>query len=219
MTQRRNRVAAATVAALALGGAALAAASPATAHMPKDTRTTTLLPLNNSGTHGYARATVRGNTLDVKVNVNDAVAAMPHAQHIHFGEKARHECPTSKDAGQDFRLSTVDGQPAYGPIAASLTTRGDTSPQSGLAVDRFPVANAQGDYRYLRKNIEVSKELARAVMAGQGVVVVHGVDYNGNGKYDFEGAGVSELTPGQAGEKGVLPAEATDPASCGVLHR
>jgi len=40
---------------------------------------------------------------------------------------------------------------------------------------------------------------------------VHGVDYNGNGKYDFS-QGKSDLDPS-------LPAEATDPALCGVLRR
>lgn len=39
--------------------------------------------------------------------------------------------------------------------------------------------------------------------------MIHGVDYNNNGRYDFEGGGTSELAP--------VPAEATDPAACGVL--
>ena len=38
-----------------------------------------------------------------------------------------------------------------------------------------------------------------------------GVDYNGNGMYDFASAGKSDLDPS-------LPAEATDPALCGVLR-
>jgi hypothetical protein len=37
------------------------------------------------------------------------------------------------------------------------------------------------------------------------------VDYNGNGMYDFKSAGKSDLDPN-------LPAEATDPATCGVLR-
>jgi len=41
-------------------------------------------------------------------------------------------------------------------------------------------------------------------------VVVHGVDDNGNGQYDMAGAGASELNP-------AVPAEATDPAACGLL--
>jgi hypothetical protein len=41
------------------------------------------------------------------------------------------------------------------------------------------------------------------------VVVVHGIDYNGNGKYDAV-LGQSELDP-------KLPQEATAPALCGPL--
>ena len=53
--------------------------------------------------------------------------------------------------------------------------------------------------------------MTRAIKSGKGVIVIHGVDHNGNGTYDFEGAGASELDP-------TLPAEATDPALCGVLR-
>ena len=43
----------------------------------------------------------------------------------------------------------------------------------------------------------------------------HGIDVNGNGEYDIEGAGVSTF----AENLGVpdVPEEATDPASCGVV--
>ena len=44
---------------------------------------------------------------------------------------------------------------------------------------------------------------------GQAAIVVHGVDYNKNGKYD--GATKSDLDPS-------LPTEATDPALCGALN-
>lgn len=53
--------------------------------------------------------------------------------------------------------------------------------------------------------------IAEDVAAGDAVVVIHGIDYNHNGKYDFRGAGKSELDP-------ALPAEATDPVTCGVLR-
>ena len=42
-------------------------------------------------------------------------------------------------------------------------------------------------------------------------MVVHGVDDNGNGQYEMAGAGASELNP-------AVPAEATDPAACGLLR-
>ena len=104
----------------------------------------------------------------------------------------------------------AEGVPAYGPIRKSLTTRGDTSPDSALAVDRFPTT-PNGTEHYDRR-INFSKAaVARAIQNGKGIIVIHGVDYNGNGQYDFEGAGTSEIDPS-------LPAEATDPAICGVLR-
>ena len=48
--------------------------------------------------------------------------------------------------------------------------------------------------------------MTRAIKSGKGVIVIHGVDHNGNGTYDFEGAGAGKLDP-------TLPAEATDPAA------
>jgi len=92
----------------------------------------------------------------------------------------------------------------------SLTTRGDTSPASALAVKRFPTT-PRGVEHYDRKT-RTSHAVARAIKHGDDVVVIHGVDYNNNGKYGFDSAGASELDPKQ-------PAEATDPAACGVLRR
>jgi hypothetical protein len=59
--------------------------------------------------------------------------------------------------------------------------------------------------------VGTAKQIGDAIRAGEGVVVVHGNDYNGNGGYDFEAAGASELLA-------AAPAEATDPTLCGVLH-
>lgn len=56
----------------------------------------------------------------------------------------------------------------------------------------------------------MTEELAQDIVAGESVVVVHGVDHNGNGVYDAGDRGVSDLDPS-------LPGEATDPALCGVL--
>lgn len=167
-----------------------------------------LLPLNTSGAFGSARAEFTApRKARVHVHARRLAPGLPHAQHIHFGEQARNECPVAADAGADHRLTTTDGAPAYGPVVTSLTTRGDTSPDSVLAVDRFP---AERRLAYERRITFDSGTVARAVRNGKGVVVIHGVDYNGNGEYDFE-AGASELDPD-------LPAEATDPAVCGVLR-
>jgi hypothetical protein len=168
-------------------------------------------PLNNSGARGHVHVTFKGKRAKVDIDAYGLTKGMPHAQHIHYGEEARHECPSVfDDTNNDHRLNVAEGLPAYGGIAKSLTTKGDTSPASGLAVDRFPTT-PKGTEHYNRTISFKEKDVRRAVARGEGVVVIHGVDYNGNGKYDFDGAGKSELDAS-------LPAEATDPALCGVLR-
>ena len=149
-------------------------------------------PLNNSGVTGRAETHVRHRRLDVQVRAQGLAADLPHAQHIHFGAQARHECPAiADDANGDFRLTT-------------------SGPGSVLAVDRYPTA-PEGEVHYMRTT-RTKESVARGIRRGNAVVVIHGVDYNDNGEYDFDSAGASDLDPS-------LPAEATDPAACGVLPR
>lgn len=168
-----------------------------------------LNPLNHSGAHGHAVLQKDGRTLDTKINSRGLAPNLPHAQHIHGMAQAISECPTlAADDNGDGLVNTVEGLPSYGPIAVSLTTRGDTSPDSALAVSRFPVANSDGAVNY-KRTFGVSAKVARNL--GDFAIVQHGVDLNGNGVYDFE-AGPSELDPS-------LPQEATIPANCGVINR
>jgi hypothetical protein len=172
-----------------------------------------LSPIEGSGVHGSGHAEVEfnheGQIDEFELRANGLLAGAPHAAHIHFGEQARHECPTlADDTNGDGHLTTTEGLPGYGPIVLSLTTMGDTSPASALAVDRF---SAGGSFDYERNGLFPTDDgVAEAIAAGKGVVVIHGVDYNDNGMYDFD-AGVSELDAS-------LPTEATDPAMCGVLE-
>ena len=166
--------------------------------------------MNNSNAAGEARVVLDGRKAHVRVEARRLAKNLPHAQHIHFGKKAQNECPgLGGDKNNDFRITTAEGQPAYRPVRVSLTTRGDTPPASVLAVTRYPTAE-KGTYDYER-TMKVGKNVARGIRNGNAVVVVHGVDYNANGAYDFDSAGASELDPS-------LPAEATDPALCGVLR-
>lgn len=191
------------------GLSAHAAGGVATPSLGSTDTKATLHSLNNSGATGISTVTVNGRKIDVSVDAKRLLKGMPHAMHIHFGAQARHECPTVRDdSNSDHRLNTVEGLPAYGPVKVSLTKHGDTSPKSTLAVNRFPTA-PEHQIHYDR-NIGIGKKLAHAIANGKAVVVIHGIDYNHNGKYDFS-AGKSDLDPS-------LPAEATDPVACGVLH-
>ena len=168
-----------------------------------------LKPLNHSGASGHADLTKGHGKLKVNIHSEGMAPELPHAQHIHGMAQAISECPTlAADQNDDGLINTAEGLPSYGPIAVSLTTRGDTSPASALAVSRFPVANADGDQSYSRR-FDASRKVRQNL--GDFAIVQHGVDLNGNGKYDFEAAGASELDPS-------LPQEATIPANCGVIN-
>ena len=210
------------VAAPVLGFAALfAVAGPAAAAEGSANADLKSIVVNDVGGSGKAMAEISGTTLSFTLAAQGLLDKAPHAAHIHFGADARHECPTAADnkgaaiadptnpeTEPEKHLTTAEGLPAYGEIVVSLTKTGDTSPDSGLAVDRFAVGAA---FEYSRGDVQVSEDVAKAIVAGQAVVVVHGVDHNGNGEYDMPVRGASELDA-------TLPGEATDPALCGVLN-
>ncbi|WP_338704022.1 hypothetical protein V2W30_39685 (plasmid) [Streptomyces sp. Q6] len=203
--------------ALAAVPAALAlAAVPAGAHTGHtaasgsgDTYQIDLASLNNSGAKGTAMLMLDGTRLTVKIEASGLVPGQPHAQHIH-GSTDGHDfhCPdASADKNKDGIVTTAEGLPVYGDINISLTTKGDTSKKSGLAVDRMPVADKSGKLSYER-TITVSQEVADHIKDLH--VVQHGIDPNHNDKYDF-GKGKSELDP-------KLPQEATAPTDCGMVQ-
>jgi hypothetical protein len=69
------------------------------------------------------------------------------------------------------------------------------------------VANEDGILTYGR-TFGVPSNVAERL--GEFAIVQHGVDLNGNGAYDEEAAGPSDLDPS-------LPQEATIPANCGRI--
>jgi hypothetical protein len=118
--------------------------------------------------------------------------------HIHGGTG---NCPPASAAqlfnGHQFISASV-GDKFYGGVVASLTQRGDTSPVSHLASSLYP---AVGNIRYTR-TFTLGPGIATEIRDGLAVIVVHGIDYDGNRTYDnFLGRG----------------AEAAAPALCGAL--
>ncbi|MEU5288883.1 hypothetical protein N7925_03195 [Streptomyces sp. CA-278952] len=165
------------------------------------------IPTSKVTGSGTAMVHLKGNQATVTIKTQGLLADAPHAQHFHIGAKG--QCPPASAAKQhngQLSLNTTDGLPFYGKIGASLTTTGDTgADHSALAVDRFPKGAA---YTYHR-TITVDDETAKSLRAENAVVVVHGIDFNGNGTYDNV-LGASDLDPS-------LPSEATNPALCGPL--
>ncbi len=151
--------------------------------------------------------------VQVKVEASGLAPGLPHAMHLHGvpGDQADLGCPGPAQAGSDGVVTVVDGIPSYGSILASLTTRGDTSPSSALALDRFPVADETGHLSYSR----TFRNEAALADAGTVQVVIHGIDFDGNGAYAFNAddpysARGSSLNPS-------IPLEATVPVLCGGI--
>ncbi|WEH34078.1 LPXTG cell wall anchor domain-containing protein [Streptomyces sp. AM 4-1-1] len=209
-----NKIAATALAALTVAGTTLALAPMASAggtgtDSGNGVFTTTLnpVPTNHVTGSGTARIHLKGNEATVTVDAKGLLGGVPHAQHIHIDGQGR--CPTPADAGTHNghrSMSTSDGMKAYGMIGTSLTTNGDNSPTSALAVTRFPMGSS---FHYERTQM-VTDKVADSIRKHNAVIVVHGIDYDGSGKFTNV-LGASELDP-------KLPQVATAPALCGVLR-
>ncbi|MEW2143323.1 hypothetical protein AB0869_10960 [Micromonospora vinacea] len=202
---------------LAVPAAALVLAFPGVAYADESVQVQ-LQDLNETGATGTATLTATsGGDLKVMIRSKGMTPNSPHAQHVHGAANGiDFHCPDkSADANGNGYVSTEEGLKMYGDIFISLTTTGDTTKASGLAVDRMPKADAKGNLSYERTipaadlpegTIEHLKDLH---------LVQHGIDANKNGKYDMEALGESTFAK-SIGVNGI-PAEATDPATCGMV--
>ena len=187
--------------------AASAVNKPTTAEPAGDKLTGALapVPLNHVTGAGDIAMRLDGTTLTVTVDAHGLVDGK-HAMHIHAG--ARGVCPPASAAKRHnghLAISTVDGVPFYGPPVTALTTKGDTSPKSILAFNRFLSGSA---VRYTRK-IELTDVVAANIRKQDAVVIVHGIDY------DHDGAYGNVLDRSDLDRS--LPGEITAPALCGQI--
>lgn len=164
--------------------------------------------LNGSGVDGDVAVVIDSSTMSITLSAESLSADLPHAMHVHFDPAQPSECPDLDefDVDGDALLTTAEGVPAYGPVQFALTVDGDTSPDSGLALDRFAIADTDGMLTYAR-DIEVSDPNMLAGM--QVAVVIHGMDIDESGEYDGDLA--SSLDPS-------VPLEATIPVACAVVE-
>lgn len=211
--RRKATCAAAAMVALPLFAPAVALAAP-----PQGPVEVQLTPLN--GTAGFGRATLTPTPdggLRVQTSTNGLVPNQPHAAHLHgMLDGSDFTCPTPQaDTNGDGFISTPEGLPPYGPIMISLTTSGDTSMDSGLTLDRFPIADPTGTVTYDR-TIPASELPAGTIENLENLVVVqHGIDVDGNGQYNLNSPlGESQFAASMG--KNQVPAEATFPANCGT---
>jgi len=167
------------------------------------------IPTNRVTGTGQASVILKPNNVAefaVTTNGLDYNDSLVHPFHIHTGGKG--ECPPASAArphNGHMTISTTDGIKYYGPPALALTTRGDTTPASILAFSRY----LTGGTLHYSRTITLPADVAKRIREDNGVVVVHGTDYDHSGIY----SGVldrSELNKG-------VPGTATAPALCGPL--
>ena len=195
--------------------AGLSLAGVATAHSGPESYGAKLAPVphnpaSDGGSEASARSrlALRGTRLDVRLKARGLSPKLPHAMHIHGKDHPEiAQCPRAdRRAGgvSDDLIETVDGLVDYGPIQVSFTTRGDTSPSSGLALDRFASAKDNGKLSY-RRTVTVPREVADHLDDKH--IVIHGHDINGDGAY---GGPITALG---------APLEAELPVACGEIAR
>lgn len=135
-----------------------------------------------SNVTGQVRMFLAGRTLTASIHASGLTPYLPHAMHIHGVLGDANVCPpASADTSGDGFVSLEEGAPFYGPIKVSFTTSGDTSPSSGLVLERFPRADASGNLNY-KRTFTIPKAVAKDL--AQLHVVVHGLDINASGTYD-----------------------------------
>ncbi len=216
MTPRRRTFMASTIGKFTIGLAVLAAvigvtgAPAAYAVTGQHSYQAVLKPLNKSNDTGNSTVVLTANNNGTfTVRTTGSSPALAHAQHIHIG--GTNSCPDiSADKDKDGLINTTEGDPSYGPIEISLTTSGDASKASGLAVDRFPTADANGNVTYER-TFPLPEGITQDMVA-KGVIVTHGVSEITGDKAKYDGEKKSDIPGSEA-----LPLEATIPATCGKL--
>ncbi|MEO7754866.1 MAG: hypothetical protein ABIS35_15795 [Terracoccus sp.] len=151
--------------------------------------------------------------LQVTVEAWGLAPNLPHAMHLHGvpGDAVDKGCPGPAASGDGKVVTVVDGIPFYGGILTSLTSTGDVSPVSALALDRFATADASGHLFYQRTLTSADGY----DNAGTVQVVVHGIDFDKSGTYAFNSANPYSSRSSSLGAG--IPLEATIPVLCGGI--
>lgn len=195
------------------GGAAVLAAtafSPAVSAQSAASGTSyqvNLTQQNKSGASGTATITVNGNNVVVTVRGNGFSPNIAHATHLHIGGQAACPSPTA-DTNKDGYVDTKEAEPFTGPMKVTLSTSGDTSASSGLAIDRAPKADGKGALTYNR-TFTLPSGVTPASLS-KATIDIHGITSLFGDKAKYDGDKKSELD-------NKVAFETTVPAACGQL--
>lgn len=163
---------------------------------------------NKSGASGTATVTVSGNNILVTVRGNGFSPNIAHPTHLHIGGQAT--CPSpAADTNKDGYVDVKEAEPFTGPMKVTLSTSGDTSASSGLAIDRAPKADSKGALSYNR-TFALPSGVTPASLA-KSTIDIHGITSLFGDKAKYDGDKKSELDS-------KIAFETTVPAACGQLN-
>ncbi|MFP5489158.1 MAG: hypothetical protein ACLGHQ_12735 [Acidimicrobiia bacterium] len=152
----------------------------------------------NSQASGWTAITVLPNgNVKVQVEATGLAPNLPHLMHLHDVLDGPSDCPapTSGDV-----VTVLDGLPSYGPIQLGLDTQVADADGTVSYSAQFPADTPIGDGTL-------------ADIAGFAQVVVHGIDFNGDGEY-----AIDPDDPFASQESSIVagaPLELTAPVLCG----
>jgi hypothetical protein len=174
-----------------------------------NTFTSLLLPANNSGVLGAARAVFDevAGTVTLDFRATGLTPGQEHALHIHgFSDDRPSLIPNALlEADRDGFVEDLEGEGVVGPVLLALTADGTVS--DATAIGNFPVADASGaldlstTYQF---NLSDPGELARYTdlrdrFTGR-ELQIHGMNVSAG-----VGAGTPNEVDGTAGYKAALP--------------
>lgn len=182
---------------LAVPALALAVAGTTGAKSPNGDYHAQLVPLNKPGSSGTTDLHRHGDQLDVHVQVADLDGGM-HLAHIHGFKKGMSECPgLDADSDGNGLVDFAEGLPSYGGVLRTLSQPGDV----GTSLD----------YSRTFTTLDNGDGAARLGHLDRYVIVIHGVDIDGDGV---------AANPDAGGAPGPDPAgnEISMPAMCGLVE-
>lgn len=155
----------------------------------------------NSQATGWTKIMVLPNgNVKVQIEASGLAPNLPHLMHLHDVLDGPSDCPAGTP---DDVVTVLDGLPSYGGIQLSLETQ---------------VADANGTISYSAQfpgstPLDGDASMTLASIAGFAQVVVHGIDFDGNGEYAINPADpfasqFSSIAPS-------APLELTAPVLCG----
>ncbi len=210
--------------ALALAGAACIVASDAAAQssQSRESRESAaqvyvahLHSLNSEvtgkQTTGTARFTVRGDSLTIAINTQNAPAGIEHLQHFHgFTDGRDASCAApSADVNHDGVVDLIETEPASGTTMVPFT---DDPVSMEIVTDTYPKANSGGTYHYSKTvSLSALEKALSEKFSGQKLDLDHRVVY-------IHGVPSDTKLPSTVASLGTIPAQVTIPIACGKIE-